>query len=184
MRPIFLIGYMACGKTTLGHALSKTYDTEFIDLDDYIAERSGMTPAQWFAGPGEPAFRQAEYSAIAEICDHAKGRSIIVATGGGTPCNGNAMELMLDRGTVVWLRASLKRTVARLLDADGQRPVVAGMDEAALLGFIPRHFEEREPWYSRAHAEFDSSFLDTQDEIDASVDAFGRMFLQSENNKK
>ena len=171
--PIFLIGYMACGKTTLGRALEAAGAAEFVDLDDFITEKSGLTPAEWFAKRGEKAFRQVELEALKNL---SLDKPIIIATGGGTPANGDAMNFMLAHGTVVWLEASLDRTVRRLLEANGQRPIVAGMDETALRKFIPTHISHRAEFYKRAHTRFDSSYLDTAEEIQATVNAFRRQF--------
>ena len=174
-RLIFLVGYMACGKSTLGQALSDTGCADFVDLDEVVTSRTGLSPAEWFSRHGEAAFRQAEVEALRRIEPNAD-RPLIVATGGGTPCNEGAMEHMLRAGSVVWLKASLDRTVARLLEADGQRPLVAGMDEDALRRFIPGHFGLRKPFYAKADFVFDSSRLDTPEEIAATVQKFKDSF--------
>lgn len=168
---------MACGKTTLGRAISNAGYADFVDLDEFITARSGMTPAEWFAGKGEEAFRQAEIAALEDIVNQViEGRHLVIATGGGTPCSTGAMDLMRSRGTVVWLEASLDRTVARLLEAEGKRPLVAGMDEAKLRQFIPTHRGERNIFYQRAHARVDSSLLDNEEEIKLTVADFVSRF--------
>ena len=63
-KTIFLIGYMGCGKTTLGRALAARTGVRFIDLDDYIEERAGMTISGIFATKGESAFRAMEREAL------------------------------------------------------------------------------------------------------------------------
>ena len=176
---------MACGKTTLGQALFADGYGEFIDLDELICGESGLSPAEWFAQKGESSFRQAELEAIRHLCQ--SNRPAIIATGGGTPSNGDALRLMLAHGLVVWLEASLERTIERLLDAPGQRPLVAGMDREALVRFIPQHFAGRRPFYSQAHCRFDSSWLDTPEEIEQSLGRFKHLILtadkQNSDNK-
>lgn len=176
--PIFLIGYMACGKTTLGKAVAAECSLDFIDLDEYITAQTGMTPREWFSEKGEKAFREIELKALVEICSTADAGAI-VATGGGTPANGDAMELMLEKGKVVWLEASLQRTVDRLLEAEGERPIVAGKDASQLLEFIPAHLNERVPFYRRAPWRFDSTYLDTPEEIRQTVSLFKSLFLSN-----
>ena len=171
---IFLIGYMACGKTTLGQALAEAGFAPFVDLDQEIERRSGLSPAQWFDSRGEAAFRAAEMEVLREIA--AENPRAVIAAGGGTPCNPSAMDLMLGAGTVVWLEASLERTVDRLLEADGKRPLVASMSRAELVEFIPGHLESRIPHYRRAHIRFDSSLLDNEDELSRTVARFISLF--------
>ena len=169
---------MACGKTTLGRALEGAGYADFIDLDEEIARTTGKTPAEWFATEGEAAFRAAELAELKRIC-RARPRAVI-ATGGGTPCNSEAMQLMLESGMVVWLEASIERTVERLLEADGQRPLVAGKSRRELAEFIPAHLAARVPFYSRAHLKFDSSRLDSEDEIAETVGEFIRRVGEKE----
>lgn len=171
-RIIYLIGYMACGKTTLGRAFRADEVADFVDLDEEIEKQSGMSPSQWFSERGEDAFREFELKILHHISPSDNRQPLIVATGGGTPCNAGAMDFMLENGLVIWLKASLNRTVARLLDADGQRPIVTGMDESALRKFIPEHLAARQHIYERAHLCFDSSRLDTSDEIAQTVASF------------
>lgn len=171
---IFLVGYMACGKTTLGRALAADGAGLFVDLDEYIARQSGLTPAEWFASRGEAAFRAAERRALESIADSAAPADgiLIVACGGGTPCHSDAMEFMNSRGTTVWLRADIDRTIARILDAGDSRPLVAGKSADELRKFIGNHLAERTPYYIRAHASFDTSRLDNPEELAEAVDLF------------
>ena len=60
MRPVFLLGYMGCGKTTLGVELARQLGMSYIDLDDYIEQRQGMTIMEIFATMGEDRFRVLE----------------------------------------------------------------------------------------------------------------------------
>ena len=69
MRPVFLIGYMGCGKTTLGRALSRKMGYEFIDLDIYIENRYRHSIKELFALHGEAGFRKIERKMLEEICE-------------------------------------------------------------------------------------------------------------------
>lgn len=176
--PIFLIGYMACGKTTLGEALKEAFPglVDFVDLDHEVERLAGMSVAGIFATAGESAFRAMERETLAQLATAHSPRRLIVACGGGTPCHSDSMDLMLSRGTAVWLRASRERTISRLLEADGERPLVAGMDAETLGAFIDSHLAERFPAYSRAHFCFDSSELENAEEIAATVARFAAIF--------
>ena len=174
-RPIFLIGYMACGKTTLGTALAAAADVEFVDLDHLIERRFGCSVAQIFATAGEATFRQAEsdvLTSLAEPTEHQR----VIGCGGGTPCREENLQRMLGAGTVVLLRANREITLQRILDAPGQRPRFIGLSRDEAVARIDADLAAREPFYCRAHREFDSSRLDTADQIRQSVAEFIRQF--------
>ena len=122
MATIFIIGYMACGKTTFGRALARRLGYDFIDLDFYIEQRFRRSVRQIFADSGEEEFRRLEASMLREAGEF---ENVVVACGGGTPCFFDNMEYMNSRGTTVWLQASVRRTVERLLRAVGKRPLTA-----------------------------------------------------------
>ena len=67
MRPIFLIGYMGCGKSTLGRTVSAMTGIQFIDLDSYIEGRFRMTVSALFAERGEDGFRDIERAMLHEV---------------------------------------------------------------------------------------------------------------------
>lgn len=179
--PIFLIGFMACGKTTLGKALAGAFPelVEFVDLDEAIEARAGASVAEIFSSRGEACFRRMEADILREIAASAAGRHkrVVVGCGGGTPCHGSNMDFMLGAGTVVWLNASRERTVGRLLDDGGKRPLMAGLDGDAVGARVDSLLAARAPAYSRAHCRFDSSRLDDTDEVAATADLFARRFL-------
>ena len=83
MKTIFLIGYMGCGKSTLGKALARRCELDFIDLDDYIEARAGKKIREIFAEEGEEAFRDMERRMLREVSADGK-RDVVVACGGGT----------------------------------------------------------------------------------------------------
>lgn len=167
--PVFLIGYMACGKTTLGRALGLATGMRFIDLDEYIEERQGCSVAEIFSAEGEDGFRRIESEALLEV---ARMKRVIVACGGGTPCFGRNMEVMEAAGVTVWLRASVERTVARLLEAGAARPLISGVSAAELPRFVERHCAARMPWYAKARYQFCSDFLEDEEQVATSVARF------------
>ncbi len=170
--PIFLVGYMCSGKSTLGRALARALGTDFIDLDDYIESRQGRTIAEIFAADGEAAFRQAEADALDEVIA-ASGRSRqVIALGGGTPCRPGVMDRLNDAGMAVHLTAPVARLVERLELGAAQRPLVAGKSAGELTAFVTAMLAERNPYYSLARYTFDSSRLEDQAQIDESVARF------------
>ncbi len=172
---IFLIGYMASGKTTLGRALARTSGMQFIDLDFYIQQRFRKTISEIFAEEGEEGFRRLERSVLNEVgefCD------VIISCGGGTPCFFDNMDFMNSRGVTVWLRSSVGRIVERLLTAKTRRPIVERLTREELPAFVEAHLEERSPFYSKARMTFDSENLESKPEIRQQVRALaGRLGL-------
>ena len=81
MKPIFLIGYMGCGKTTLGRALSIATGVRFVDLDELIEENEGTSISVIFRERGEEAFRRIERDTLRGLC---REENLIVGCGGGT----------------------------------------------------------------------------------------------------
>lgn len=179
-RPIYLIGYMAVGKTTLGNALADAAPVHFIDLDAEIERAAGMSVGEFFARRGEDDFRRLEADTLAHIAREAASAVVtsVIACGGGTPCRPDSMQLMLDTGTVVWLQADIGRVVSRLIDAPGTRPRVDALlrDPAALTEFVIAENSRRERFYSRAHYRFDTTRLDTPDEVAQTVARFISQF--------
>lgn len=170
MPVVFLIGFMGCGKTTLGQAAAKAAGIAFVDLDQYIESRQGCTISQIFARHGEQHFRQIESEALRQTA--ALPGNVIVACGGGTPCFSSNMQFMLSAGTVVWLDASIDRLTARLAEARASRPLIASLNDAQLAPYIADELRRRTPHYTQAHIRFDSSRLDTLSEIQHSVRQF------------
>lgn len=161
---------MACGKTTLGRALAQRLGRRFVDLDGAIEDAEGMSVSRIFAECGEEAFRRLEREVLGRWLDG----DVVVACGGGTPCHADSRQAMLDAGTVVWLRASTERTIERLRLAPGQRPLVDALLDRPeqLRSLIDDMMASRSAAYAHAHAVFDSNLLETQEQIDASVDRF------------
>lgn len=161
--PVYLIGFMGSGKTTLGRALAAANPAlSYIDLDEEVERRAGMSVRDIFARHGERRFRQLESVALR---DFASRRNLIVGCGGGTPCQPGNMEFMNANGITVLLRASDAALLRRLTEAQAQRPLLDGMDSDALLAFIRSEQAHREPHYSKARLEFSSDRLESTDEV-------------------
>ncbi|MGN0238144.1 MAG: shikimate kinase [Lepagella sp.] len=171
MRPVFIIGYMASGKTTFGRALARVLNREFIDLDFYIEQRYHSTIAEIFRREGEEGFRRKESAMLREVADF---EGIIVACGGGTPCFNDNMDLMLDRGLTVWLTATEECIVRRLMINNSRRPLMAGKSEEEIRQEVARGLETRLPYYSRAQIEHSGEHLESVKEIDSNIETFLR----------
>lgn len=169
---IYLVGFMGCGKTTLGHAVAERYRADFVDLDDYIEQSAGMTIKEIFAQRGEAAFRTMEREALARLSSGAMSAPLIVGCGGGTPCHGDNMEMMNSRGLTVWLDTSNERLFERLAIARGHRPLIAGLSDDELRLFIEHHVTRRTPYYVKAASVFDSTLLEDEEQVEATARKF------------
>lgn len=174
MNPIFLIGYMGSGKSTLGRALSSATGLQLIDLDHYIEARFRMSITDIFARHGEAEFRRLERAMLSEVSHF---ENVIVACGGGTPCHFDNMELMNSRGTTVMLDASVGRLFERLKVGRRKRPLIASLTDAELLSHITAALQSRLPFYSKAQHTFPADRLDDAEQIAESVQAFITRFI-------
>src|SRR5450755_42182 len=90
--PIFLVGFMATGKTTVGRILAARLGWRLVDLDDVIAREAGRTVPEIFEAEGEAGFRAREARALAAASAE---RRAVVATGGGAGCREDNLRTML-----------------------------------------------------------------------------------------
>lgn len=162
MKPIFLIGYMGCGKSTMGRAVSALTGVPFIDLDNYIEQRFHLTVKEIFAQRGEDGFRDVERRMLQEVADF---EDVIVACGGGAPCFFDNMEYMNTHGTTVFLNTPIDRLHSRLMRGRHKRPLIADKDDEELMTFIKEALAKRMDHYSKAQITFSSERLENKSEI-------------------
>jgi shikimate kinase len=144
---IFLIGFMGCGKTTMGRKLAKTLGFEVIDLDFEIELEAGMPVATYFSLNGEEAFRQLESKLLKEF---NYPENCVISTGGGTPCFFDNMEWMKNNGETIYLKLPALALAKRLEKGKLKRPLIKDFDEDGLVQFIISKVNERDPFYSQA----------------------------------
>lgn len=120
---IILIGFMGSGKTTIGTALAKQLEYQFLDTDAFIVEKEGVSINTIFAEHGEEYFRNIETKTLEEMEETVE--KTILSTGGGLPlreCNGVILKRL---GFVVFLKVQ-KDTVLKRLKGDTTRPLLKG----------------------------------------------------------
>lgn len=139
---------MAAGKTTVGRLLARRTGRRFLDLDDLVTERAGLTPAELIRERGEPALRALEAELTAELA----GRSgVVLATGGGWGSDpGHPAGLGPD--TVrIWLRVSAAEAVRRAAADNVDRPMLGdAADPEARLARARSLLARREAGYAAA----------------------------------
>jgi len=144
---IYLVGFMAAGKSTVARSLSARLGWRAEDVDELIEVRERATVADIFARHGEPYFRAVEREILHLLLPL---RHTVVATGGGTFMDPESQQAIQRDGTSVWLDVPLETIVARL-PSDGRRPLSA--DRAQM----ERLFLMRQAAYARAHLRVDAS---------------------------
>ena len=161
---IYLVGFMAAGKTTVARALAKRLDWRDVDIDELIEKRERMTVSDIFARHGEAYFRTVEHAVLLEQLTPRHG---VVATGGGTFADPQNRAIINRDGVSVWLDVPLERLIARV-PADGRRPLAA--DRA---GF-ERLYHQRRAHYEQAHVRLDASRASVEGLVDELIDWLDR----------
>lgn len=144
---IFLIGFMGCGKSTIGKELAHRLGYTFLDLDHIIEHENRMPITEIFGKYGEHGFRERERQALHSL--HTK-ENIVIATGGGAPCFYDNISWMNSQGETVFLDCTVDVLVNRLKTEQDHRPLIKGFNEEGLKNFISKKLDERMPFYSKA----------------------------------
>lgn len=144
---IFLVGYMGCGKSTIGRKLADLMGISFVDLDKYIEERYFKSVPAIFAEEGEKGFREKERIALLEVSQF---ENVVVGTGGGAPCFFDNMEVMNDHGITVYISPDTDTLAMRLIKSKTERPLIAGKSRDELIRFIDEALIRRAPFYEKA----------------------------------
>ena len=159
--PIYLIGYMGAGKTTIGRILADKLGWHFVDLDNAFQEIHGLSPADYIRQYGIEAFRRKEKYVVEDLADTPY-EHVVYATGGGYPCWEDNMECLHELGTSFYIRWQPRQLAQRLMLTDlNDRPVLQGRTEEELLAFITPQLEAREPFYAQADYTIDAPLHNT-----------------------
>ena len=139
---LILCGMMGCGKTTIGRKLSDLTGRVWQDTDDLIVEKHGKI-ADIFARFGEARFREMETETIKALADKD---GLVLSTGGGLVLKDENVELLKQKGKIVYLRAQLETLIQRLAQ-DSERPLLRSQEDLStrLTGLL----SARAPVYER-----------------------------------
>ena len=178
---LFIIGYMASGKTTFGRALARQAKLQHIDLDFYIEQRFHSTVRDIFAQKGEAEFRRIESAMLREVGEMS---DVVISCGGGTPCSGDNMDYMNSRGLTVCLQASDDVIAERILQAGNKRPLMAGKSKADILETLRQHMKVRKPFYDQAAVIISSDRLENRQQIAETVGDFVKNHIHNLEEKE
>jgi shikimate kinase len=143
VRAVFLVGFMASGKSTVGQELARRLGWDFVDLDARIESRERQTVPQIFRERGEAGFRLAESTALTELLAGSLEHRTVVALGGGAFVQQTNRDL-LRQWPSVFLEAPVSELWQRSLSDGVERPLRGDPDQFAKL------YAERLPFYRQA----------------------------------
>jgi len=144
---IYLIGYRATGKTSVGKLLASILERPFVDTDMVLAARVGMTVAEFVRKNGWESFRDMERRIVKQVCT-ADGQ--VVATGGGVVLSTQNVRLMKSGGALIWLKASPEIIRTRLLQDQLSEQTRPALTSKGLIEEIETMLAVRNPYYHRA----------------------------------
>lgn len=154
---IYLIGLPGVGKTTIGKQLSKKLNFSFFDLDTEIEKSVGVSIPQIFEINGESHFREIEKQELHKTLNL---QNTIIATGGGTPCFFNNMDVMNKAGKTIYLESEPSIILDKLSKNDiNNRPIFNDIND---LNFL---YMKRKVFYEKAH----ESLLVSNKQIDECI---------------
>jgi len=158
---IVLVGLPGSGKSTFGKELARQLNFEFIDLDQLIEKETHQKITQLFQSVGEGGFREIETFHLKTILNREYG--FVLATGGGTPCFNDNMDLINKRAISVYLDVALSELHSRLnIDATGKRPMFAGLDEAEMILKLKNLYANRLLFYDQAKIKLSGEDISTE----------------------
>ena len=162
---IVLIGYMGCGKSSIGKKLSQKLNVKFVDLDSVIEKKYSNSISKIFNDLGEIKFRSIENSELNSVLSNYK--KCVLSLGGGTPCYHDNMRLILSYTTnVFFIDVNSEILSERLFKKKEKRPLISSIDTIEeMKQFINKHYFERRPFYSMATHSITSNRNDSENVV-------------------
>ena len=138
-RPVFFVGFMGAGKTSVARRLARTCGISSVDMDTYLERREGKRVKEIFAEGGEDAFRAIETDVLRELA--SKEEPLVISCGGGIVLREENREILAESGFVVHLQVTVDEAASRISDKSS-RPLFQDIDAAR------KRCLERAPLYS------------------------------------
>lgn len=156
-RPVYLVGMMGVGKSTIGPLLARELACAFFDTDVEVEREAGRSISELFADEGEHCFRERERVAIERLSR----TPAVVALGGGAVVQPGVLDLLRGLGDIVYLKASPEALLARLGDTSS-RPLLAGLPPYERMMRLRALLNERRPCYEQADYVIDAEGAETE----------------------
>lgn len=165
---IALVGLRGAGKSTVGLALAERMGIPFVEVDAAVEQRAGLTLAEVFEYRGADHYRALEREVLAQLLDQRK--PVVLATGGSVVTDRETWSLLRARAHTIWLRASPKTHLHRVIAQGDERPMRGRADALAELKEILR---VRDPLYAMAHATINTEGTDVSGVVQQALAASG-----------
>ena len=159
MHNIYLVGFMATGKTAVGRELARKKKWQFVDLDELIELKEKRTIADIFAKDGEPYFRHMEHETLKEVSQEKK---FVVACGGGIVINKANIKIMKDTGIIICLTAA-PEVILKRASAYSHRPLLNVTEPKKQIELL---LKLRAPYYAQADKIIDTSKISVKEVVD------------------
>src|SRR6266851_2209185 len=157
-RRIIVVGFMGSGKTTVAKALAQRLGCSMVDLDSFITDREGHTPAEIIVQDGEPSFREIETRALRVVLEENAAR-VIALGGGGWMIEANRALVAQHDCLSVWLDAPFELCWQRIQSSGTVRPLAPDRQSAEAL------YDSRRPAYGLTLIRIDAREIRGPDEI-------------------
>jgi XRE family transcriptional regulator, aerobic/anaerobic benzoate catabolism transcriptional regulator len=144
-RLIALVGLRGAGKSTIGALLARRMKMPFIELDSLIEQAAGMSLGEVFSLHGEDYYRRLEREQLASVLKEAN--AAVIAVGGSIVSDALNWELLKRRCLTVWLRATPRDHMQRVITQGDTRPM---RDNPAAMTELRGLLERREPLYGES----------------------------------
>lgn len=158
---LYLVGFMGCGKSTIGRHLAARLGWSFADIDDDIEARQQISISEIFESLGEPVFREIETEALhARVQQVKRGVPFVIALGGGAFAQDRNYELIRDNGVSIWLDCPFELIRQRVAQAT-HRPLARDAERFEAL------YHARRASYARADFRIEITCEDPGVAVDA-----------------
>jgi shikimate kinase len=154
---IFLIGFMASGKSTFGEKLAQIMNFSFVDTDKEVEIETGLTILNIFKEKGEVFFRETETGVLNDLLLND---NVVIACGGGLPMHSANLYKMNRYGITVFLKPPFHIITQRLLDLKHSRPLLIEMNDDEFEENLKALYMKRLPVYRDASMIIDPQQVD------------------------
>ena len=156
MKNIYLLGFMGTGKSSVGEALARRLELDFIDLDSLIEDKEGKEIVDIFKEKGEEYFRQKETETLQEV---SKKQNLVVACGGGIVLKEENLKIMEASGIPICLKAE-PQTIYERTKNDTFRPLLNVENPYARIKEL---LLQRQPFYDKIKIQIDDTNLSIEE---------------------